>query len=97
MFKHLIKKVREESSNSSILPENSPDDTNGHSTRDTNDSVDPENVTLARTHVDLSRCPMHPVTFSLKRSVRFPHASIIHFRTGKAIVSTLDSIQHSSL
>lgn len=34
MFKHLIKKVREESNNASILPETSSDETNGHSVND---------------------------------------------------------------
>lgn len=38
MFKTLIKKVREESTNVSILPENnSPEEINGHSNKDQSD------------------------------------------------------------
>lgn len=38
MFKTLIKKVREENTNSSILTENHSDETNGHAiSRDTDD------------------------------------------------------------
>jgi hypothetical protein len=50
MFKHLIKKVREESSNTSILPENSPEDINGDPTREQYDSSDLEQATSVRKH-----------------------------------------------
>jgi hypothetical protein len=46
MFKTLIKKVREESTNSSILPENDSDEINGHLTN----SLDEENSSSSRTH-----------------------------------------------
>jgi len=51
MFKTLIKKVREESSNSSILPENNnSDEINGHLTKENNNSFDEENSSLRHTH-----------------------------------------------
>jgi len=42
MFKHLIKKVREESNNSSILPENATEELNGTTHREQNESSDHE-------------------------------------------------------
>ncbi len=50
MFKTLIKKVREESSNSSILPENNSDEIYGHLTKENNNSFDEENSSLRHTH-----------------------------------------------
>lgn len=47
MFKHLIKKVREESNNASILPENPSEDLNGSLHREQNDNSDHENSTPA--------------------------------------------------
>jgi hypothetical protein len=49
MFKPLIKKVREESSNSSTLPEKTSDEINGHLSKDIN-SIDEENSLSTRTH-----------------------------------------------
>jgi len=50
MFKTLIKKVREESSNPSILSENNSDEINGHLTKDNNNSFDEDNSSLRHTH-----------------------------------------------
>jgi hypothetical protein len=50
MFKPLIKKVREESTNSSTLPENHSDEINGHISKDNNNSIDEENSLSTRTH-----------------------------------------------
>jgi hypothetical protein len=50
MFKTLIKKVREESSNTSILPENSPEENNGHVAREHNDSAEHDTAPVVRKH-----------------------------------------------
>lgn len=54
MFKTLIKKVREESNNPSILPENNSDEINGHGTKENNNnnnnSLDEEHSLSTRTH-----------------------------------------------
>jgi hypothetical protein len=50
MFKPLIKKVREESSNPSILPENNSDEINGHLNKENNNSFDEENSASSHTH-----------------------------------------------
>jgi hypothetical protein len=50
MFKPLIKKVREESSNSSTLPEKTSDEVNGHLSKDNNNSIDEESCLSTHTH-----------------------------------------------
>ncbi|CAF0799932.1 unnamed protein product [Adineta steineri] len=50
MFKTLIKKVREESSNPSILPENNVDDINGNVTRENNNNSEEQNSSSTRKH-----------------------------------------------
>ncbi len=50
MFKTLIKKVREESTNSSILPENNSDEINGHLTKENNNNFEDENSSSSYTH-----------------------------------------------
>jgi hypothetical protein len=50
MFKTLIKKVREESNNPSILPENNSDEINGYLIKENTNSNDEENSLSTRTH-----------------------------------------------
>jgi hypothetical protein len=68
MFKPLIKKVREESSNSSILPENNSDETNGNLNKENNSSLDDEHPSASRTHRKSFEIPpsMTDVLFYLK-------------------------------
>ena len=50
MFKPLIKKVREESTNPSILQENSSDETNANSNKNKPNSLDNSNTTSLHVH-----------------------------------------------
>ena len=90
MFKHLIKKVREESNNASILPENAAEEVNGISHREQNDSSDPENSTpVVRNHGEsVSQTAQVTVQVMLSWSVR---------SNSNASIPTNNKSRHSSI
>ena len=53
MFKPLIKKVRENSNNPSVLPENNSEETTDNNNKDHKNSLDDENAPSLRTHREL--------------------------------------------
>jgi hypothetical protein len=97
MFKHLIKKVREESNNPSILPENSAEETNGYINREQSDpdrSPSPQSQRMSFLFV-IGRT----IRYDLRRKFDLPcpntsDSSIthtLHFQRGRSLAAIIPS------